>query len=280
MIVIVPCGGLGNLLFQHAAAWSHAREQGQEIAALGWYPDVCTVRPKFAEYSKLFKHVKILGKEGEYPYEPWPGSPSQLLYISRLSGERAVWAEQGIRYKAIPTEARILTGYFQSWKYFDKYRMDLRDLLRSNESEIFAEQQSRFTGGVCVHVRWGGDGLSKFTVSQPVCTKEYYLEAMKLFPGQKFLLFCEEPELVKDFAGPNVEIIHEPDPLKTLFLMSLCDHFIIANSSMSLMAYYMREHENARLVAPRNWFKPGGHDYDIGDIYRDNIVNNYNDFHP
>jgi len=268
MIVIVPCGGLGNLLFQHAAGWAHAKEQCQELAALGWYPDTWMDRPRFGQYSKLFQHVKILG-DGSAPYhEQWPGSPSQLQYVSQLSGERAVWSEQGMRYKPIREDARILTGYFQSWKYFDKYRLEIRDILRANESDIFTDQKYRFSGGVCVHVRWGGDGLSKFTVSQPSCTKEYYHEAMKLFPNNKFLLFCEEPDLVKDFAGPNVEIIHEPDPLKTLFLMSLCDHFIIANSTLSLMAYYMREHEDARLVAPKNWYKPGGHDYDISDILK------------
>lgn len=272
MIVIVPCGGLGNLLFQHAAAWVHAKEQNQDLAALGWYPDVCTVRPKFAEYSKLFQHVKILG-DGSAPYhEQWTGSPSQLQYVSRLSGESAIWTEKSHKYYPIHPNARILMGYFQSWKYFDKYRVDIRDLLRSNESEIFAEQKSRFSGGVCVHFRWGGDGLAKFTDIQPVCTKEYYHEAMKLFPNNKFLLFCEEPDLVKDFAGPNVEIVHEPDPLKTIFLMSLCDHFIIANSSMSLMAYYMREHEDAKLVAPKTWIHSTGPEHDINDIIKSGIL--------
>lgn len=262
MIVFVPCGGLGNLLFQHAAAWSHAREQGQELAALGWYPDVCTVRPKFAEYSQLFKHVKMLGKEGDYPYEPWPGSPSQLRYLALLSGETNVWEQ--IAGSPIPNDARILTGYFQSWKYFDKYRIEIRDLLRSNESEAWAEQKARFSGGVCMHVR-RGDYL-RLQDTHPVCPTSYYTEAMKLFPNNKFLLFCEEP--VDDIVGDNIEVINEPDPIRTLFLMSLCDGFIIANSTLSLMAYYMREQEGARLVAPKNWFGPKASEYDINDILK------------
>jgi hypothetical protein len=86
---------------------------------------------------------------------------------------------------------------------------------------------------------------------------------MKLFPNNKFLLFCEEP--VDDITG--VEIINEPDPLKTLFLMSLCDGFIIANSSLSLMAYYMREQEGAHLVAPKKWFGPNVQ-FDINEIIK------------
>jgi Glycosyl transferase family 11 len=250
MIVIVPCGGLGNLLFQHAAAWSFAKEQGQELGAIGWYPHPnipeYPAYKKFGEFSDLFKHVKM---------------------VTEARG--AEWSEPCFTYVPIPRDARVLNGYYQSWKYFDKYRIELRDLLRSNVPELWAEQKSRFSGGVCVHVRWGGDGRKLFAVNQTVLPKEYYLEAMKLFPNNKFLLFCEEPDLVADLTGPNVEVVHEPDPVKTLFLMSLCDHFIIANSTLSLSAYSMRENEDARLVAPRAWFAPGrGPAYDINDLIK------------
>jgi hypothetical protein len=265
MIVIVPCGGLGNLLFQHHAAWVHAKENGQELAALGWYPDTHIWRKKFGEYS-LFKHVKILGDSDSPYHEKWPGSPSQLRYVSQLSGEMAVWNEPGHKYTPIPSCARILNGYFQSWRYFDKYRIELRTLLRSNEPDIWAEQKARFSGGICVHVR-RGDYLQYQNV-HPICSNEYYINSMKLFPNNKFLLFCENPDDVKDLAGPNTEVVDEPDPLKTLFLMALCDHFIIANSSLSLMAYYMREQEDAKIISPSRWFGPGGPDFDINDIVK------------
>jgi hypothetical protein len=119
-----------------------------------------------------------------------------------------------------------------------------------------------------MHVR-RGDYL-RLQDTHPVCPTEYYTEAMKLFPNNKFLLFCEEP--VDDITGDSIEIIHEPDPLKTLFLMSLCDHFIIANSSMSLMAYYMREHEDAKLVAPKTWIHSTGPEHDINDIVKSGIL--------
>jgi hypothetical protein len=92
---------------------------------------------------------------------------------------------------------------------------------------------------------------------------------MKLFPNNKFLLFCEEQ--IDDIVGDNIEVVHEPDPLKSLFFMSLCDHFIIANSTMSLMAYYMREQEGAQLVAPRHWSRDVN--FKIDDLIRpsDNV---------
>jgi len=51
--------------------------------------------------------------------------------------------------------------------------------------------------------------------------------------------------------------------------MSLCDNFIIANSSLSLSAYLLRQNKKAKLVAPNNWFGP-----------KLNIKFNINDFIP
>ena len=265
-LVFLPSDGFGNLLFQHNAAYAFARERNLELYALGWYYDA---RPKFAEYHKLFKHVKILGNISDcYPSQEFFQDPQSWRINKAFTYfQGKVHLEPGHAYSPIPNDTRIMSGYFQSWKYFDKFRIEIRDLLRSNEIETWEAQKSRFSGGICVHFRWGGDSLTNFSVQQPVLTKEYYIEAMKLFPDSKCLFFCEDPELVRDFAGPNVEIIEEPDPMKTLFLMSICEHFIIANSTLSLMAYYMRENEKARIVAPKNWFKHKP-DYDINDVVK------------
>lgn len=64
----------------------------------------------------------------------------------------------------------------------------------------------------------------------------------------------------------TVHIEEEPDNFKALVLMSLCSHFVIANSSMSLNAFLLRSNEGARLYAPRAWFGQYGHAFKIEDI--------------
>ena len=268
-LVFTPSDGLGNLLFQHHAAYTFAKKQGLDLCAMGYYYDV---RPKFGEYKKLFAHVKILGDEktaektADYAQDP---TRARINNVIRLGVDpRTLYMEQGHQYFPIPAGARILSGYFQSWKYFDEFRTEIRDLLRSNESELWSRQKSKFHGGICVHVRRGGDAAGRPEI-HPLTSPSYYDRAMALFPGAKFLVFCEEPALIKDWpiwSGRNVEFVDEPGALATMFLMSCCDHFILANSSLSLNAYYLRDQETATVVAPSDWFGPAGPKLNIHDM--------------
>lgn len=261
-LVFIPSDGFGNLLFQHHAAYAYAKDNNLELCAIGYYYDT---RPKFYEYSKLFQHVKILGKQddghrsSEYFQDPqlW-----RIVNAMRVSGKTRVFVENG---NPIPPGVEILSGYFQSWTYFFKYRLEIRNLLRSNEKELWEKQRAKYKGGICVHVRWGGDGKLRPHI-HPITPKEYYKKAMNLFPGAKFLVFSEPDAGIEDWEewkGRDVEFVDEPDPLPTMFLMSLCEHFIIANSSLSLSAYYMRENEEAQLVVPSDWFGPAGPKFNL-----------------
>ena len=266
----VPCGGLGNLIFQHNAAYAFAKERGLKLCAPGYYPEW---RPQLHVYSNLFKHVNILGNASysqKHPQFNLDPDYFRAAAAADLSGEFRLYKEPSFTYSPIPDGARILQGYFQSWKYFDKFRIEIRDLFRKNENDLWMNQKSKFKGGICVHIRWGGDGLTEKVknVSPPV-PEAYYEKAMNKFKGSKFLVFCEEPDLVRDldiWNGRDVEIVNEPNPLATLFLMSCCDHFIIANSTLSLAAYYMRDQDSATITAPGNWFNSNVVDYDINDL--------------
>ena len=61
---------------------------------------------------------------------------------------------------------------------------------------------------------------------------------------------------------------------ETFLLMSFSDHFIIPNSSYSLMAYYFRKNNDAKIVIPNKWFGEKGPSYKMEDIIEinDNII--------
>lgn len=238
MITFRPCGGLGNLLFQHHAAYSFARDNKLKLSALGRYPEkrIC-----IADYYKLFSHVTILDSIGSIDYQ-----------------------EPSLKYSTIPSNARNIQGYFQSWKYFDKYRIEIRDLLRNNEKELFETQQNKYNDisqgkkTVCVHIRRGDYLESPGTY--PLMDESYYETAMSHFASHRFIVFCEDMHLVNHWdvwKKYDVHIVDEPSALGTFFLMSCCDHFIIANSSLSLAAYYGRTNEDALLIVPKHWYVPG-----------------------
>jgi len=292
-LIFVPTDGLGNLLFQHNAAYSFANENNLELCAPGWYYDRF---PKFGEYAKLFKHVKILGEESDgggrsgfnggtsaphmfHPPAEFSMDPERwrIMNALRFSADKTVYVERGHIYTPIPKEARVISGYFQSWRHFDKFRIEIRDLLFTNESELYSLKKEKYdilSGNkptVCVHIRRGD--YAKYPTIHPMCNEDYYKTSMNKFVGDyKFLVFAENIEDIRNWDIWSDRDVHfvddEPLALDTLFLMALCNNFIIANSSLSLMAYYMRQNEDARIIYPKNWFGPGGPRFNIEDIVK------------
>jgi hypothetical protein len=239
MLFFYAGGGLGNLLFEHHAAYAIARDTNRQLCTWAEY-ETADHRPCIGTYSKLFSHVK---------------------FVRRLPPPDFVEPVNDLRFTTVPDNVDCICGYFQSWKYFKKYQTELRDLLRSNESDTWRSQVERYTAikgdaprTVCLHVRLGdaiGNDIHHLT------PEEYYQNAMKVFPGQRFLVFSDSPDIAKrmEFTG-DVVFVDESDVVSTFFLMSLCDDFIIPNSTFSLMAFHMRENmKDARIHYTTKWHK-------------------------
>lgn len=253
-IFFYPGGGLGNLMFMHNAAYTLSREYGNvKIYTLENY-DENIERPCMKKYGNIFKHVN---------------------FVKRLPFPDHVEPYEDLTYKEIPKDTFCIQGYFQSWRYFDKYRTEIRDLFRNNEQEKWNLQLERYKNikkenqrTVCLHVRLGD------MIVNPVhlCMNEdYYKNSMKKFKGQKFLLFSDSPEIAKNmnFEG-EIEYIDEKDPVSAFFLMSLCDDFIIPNSTFSLMAYHMRENtKDACILYTEHWHKNDYFKLNMKDMIKD-----------
>lgn len=249
-ITFKPTGGLGNILFIHNAAYTYAKDNGLELCAIGDY-EHAEDRPPFSFYKKLFSHVKIVN-----------------------GFQHPVWTDPSCcQYTPIPVGMSSLTGFFQSYRYFQKYQWEIRDLLRENEREIWVEKVKKFANisdgrpTVCVHIRRGDYLQSPIHRCVP---EDYYINSLSKFKDHIFLVFSDTIDIAKEWDvwkdKTVIFIEDEPSALGTLFLMSLCHHFVIANSTLSLMAYYMRETKNATITAPSPWFDPGGPPVTMSDL--------------
>jgi len=146
--------------------------------------------------------------------------------------------------------------YFTDLKWFKKYERDIRVLFGDgiiNEGMIDA---------VAVHVRIGDFAREPQSLFHGQLWKTgYYEEAVKLFPGSKFMVFCAngDPENDKkdqDWCreyfknlGVSFEIANTGDGIKDLNLMARCRHQIIANSSFSWWAAYLNPNPDKIVVA-------------------------------
>jgi hypothetical protein len=272
-IVLCPAGGgLGNLLFQHNTVYALGKKYNCPIFIYIDYPDS---RPNIFAYKTLFNHIQFINNNG----------------LLQLSSNKTT-----IRYKDPAfifndilltidyNTVIIINGYFQSYKYFEPYISDIGDLLKKNETELYNKMQFKYNNikkhgksdfeTVCCHIR-RGDYLTSGTYYN-ILDDSYYKKGLEYFKDihkYKILIFAENINEIRNWniwENYNIHYIDdEPDPLPTLFLMSLCDHFIIANSSLSTNAYYINcnfGNDEQKIIAPLQWFGISGPECNINDI--------------
>jgi len=164
----------------------------------------------------------------------------------------------------------IISGYFQSYKYFDKYANSiLTDFkFKSHILEKCSKFISRYTNTVSVHIRRGD------YVKHPgywVVTTEYLQNALNYFSDHDytFLVFSDDIQWCKEIFPNEVIFIEGNNQFEDLCLMSLCEHNIISNSTFSWWGAFLNQNPNKKVVAPKNWFTSSK---SIDDLYPDNWI--------
>ncbi len=250
-------GGLGNQMFQLAAAYAHAQRVGARLV-LAAEKDEADGRPMYwATAFHRFQH-----------------------FLQRsVVVKPAHWEAAATVYSPLPRPSALglrLQGYFQSPKYFSEgvgsdASEELRRLfsphaevvkrIRKEHSELLAMKDRV----VVVHAR-RGDYL-KAVEHHGVLPLSYYRSGMEAMAATVkdpfFLLVCEEPlwwmdvlEELPLLQTHPFQILMESDEVVTMGLLQQFQHFVIANSSFSWWAAWLAN--AADVVAPRNWFGPAG----------------------
>tara|TARA_R110000822_G_scaffold50816_6_gene132483 strand:+ start:652 stop:2262 length:1611 start_codon:yes stop_codon:yes gene_type:complete len=204
------------------------------------------------------------------------------------------YKEPHFHYKKISyTKNMCLDGYFQSEKYFKNHRKKILEFFKISENDYnFIQQNFKdllIDTTVSLHIRRGDYTLPKYSSHHPVQTIEYYHEAMSHFSNNvNYLIFSDDIDWAKEnFSGDNFNFITQktiqgndvmdtldiskggyPDYIE-LYLMSLCDHNIIANSSFSWWGAWLNENPNKKVIAPKKWFGPA-----YGNINDTDIIPN------
>ncbi len=241
-------GQLGNQFFEIAAAYSLALDNDAEPL----FPDLAskTIDGIPTNYKKVFfrldatkpqQPIQVYYKEPDYSYNPLPFHPNMCLI-----------------------------GYFQSEKYFVKHKKkilelfapsaEIREYLEKKYGELLKNPKS-----VAVHMRFylREDPEQKI---YPTYGREYVEKAMMKFPEDSVYIVCSNSI---EWARKNLEgitrkiVFIEDEPYyHDLYLMSMCKHNIISNSSFSWWAAYLNPNPDKIVIAPPAWNTPGcGLDY-------------------
>lgn len=151
-----------------------------------------------------------------------------------------------------------IVGYFQSEKYFDSIKKDLKYEFKFKE-HIRDAVDSRYSYLkddylVSLHVRRGD--YVKLQDTHPLCTKEYYRNAIDFMPKDAKLLVISDDinwckENLQDMST-NIIYSENTSSYEDMYLMTKCKSNIIANSSFSWWGAWLADGD--LVVAPKQWF--------------------------
>jgi hypothetical protein len=237
-------GQFGNQLFQLGAAMSLAEKLGKRVL----FPD----------------DVQCHG---------WLKTKLRLADAKALRRCKQVfYGEPSFAYHAFPEDLRKhdrirLGGYFQSYKYIDPVKKELRDLFEGDPWLVSETDKAYAKLGllpdeptVAVHVRRGDYLL--YPRKHPVQDVAYYRTAMDIVNkgGRcRAVVFSDDIAWCKQHLGIPRAVYSEGNPaIVDMMLMMRMHHNIIANSSFSWFGAYLNDHEDKVVVAPRKWFGPDG----------------------
>lgn len=227
-------GRYGNQLFQVSATIAYALKHKMKYA--------------------IPSHGLNFGKKTDYKFPNQRDIQINNTYTQPTHG-----------YKEIPYFENVkLNGHFQSEKYFEDYRNEVRMELGFPKSRL---------DKCAIHVR-RGDYLHS-NGRFPVLPIEYYKNAiLEMLKREvtEFVIFSDDIEWCKDnFIGYGYQFYKTENECEDLKHMAEYKYMIIANSSYSLFASLINDKEC--VIAPSNerWFG-NGVNLDTSDLMPERFI--------
>lgn len=274
MVIVQLKGGLGNQMFQFASAFAIAKNNHAHLKLdLRFLKDKThkenfTLRDfELSIFSDNFSEIGIF----EVRSVLFISSVLRKFKLNLRGFHWSVFFEKYFNYDEMILSLKgnfYLIGYFQSEKYFHKYRSELLKVFKfrlplSGES-LNLSKDIKKENAVSIHIR-RGDYVNNAQVNSVhgVCSIEYYLEAVKLITERVsdpfFYVFSDDIDWVKEnlfLEHKTVFVSHNTgtNSYQDMELMSYCKHNIIANSSFSWWGAWLNENPGKTVIAPQKWF--------------------------
>lgn len=263
MITVTLNGGLGNQMFQYSLGRAL-----QDRLGVGLALDIGDLRGESSRDFRLnvtkFKADRVLsagriGRKMRFWQKPY--------FEKSFSYDSDVWG--------VANGARV-TGYWQSYRYFDGIRREIREELSpasfGHEFLATVEEIEATANSVGIHVRRGdyvsNSSANSFHGLVPV---SYYKGALERIIGTgiepNVFVFSDDP----GWVGENLilqcpfKVVDGLRDYEDLFALSHCNYQIIANSTFSWWSAYLRKEKEGGVYAPKKWFTNS--EIDTSDLF-------------
>lgn len=243
-------GEMGNNIFQLAATLAHAKEIGVDTEFIKW------------------RNCRV--SESERPLELPDMFDYSYNFVDSYSNNYSEYHHPDLlnifEYTEIPNQKFVLLrGYFQSEKYFENIKDDIKNKYFVPHKSVAESLQNKwlskydFSKSIAIHVRMGGDrpGISDWF---PRCPSEYYVDATNEILERdsdinNIFCFSDNIEWCKNnMESGDLTFIEGNNAVEDMFLMSYCKHNIIGNSSFSWWSAYLNKNPDKVVVVPDTWW--------------------------
>lgn len=271
MVAIELIGGLGNQMFQYAAAKALALHNNEDIVI----DNRLFANYELHQYSLNHFNVKAPFLKEDIIFNPTFSEKIKAF----ISGKKVFtkYEESDLTYDEKLFEAThrniYLKGYFQTEKYFLKFEDQIR-----NDFEITTPLSEKTTemikiieaeNSVSLHIR-RGDYVSNPDANavHGTCNLDYYTRAIatikEKIKNPTFFIFSDDINWAKENLKTEnetyfIDFTDASTNYEDIKLMSSCKHNIIANSSFSWWGAWLNRNRNKIVIAPKKWFNTDSH---------------------
>jgi Glycosyl transferase family 11 len=268
MLIIKLTGGLGNQLFQYAAAKALSTHLHTDFLLDDSFykkkknyrtPELYNfnVKEKLATTKQINFFVKNNWLYNRKKY--WLRHFTKNIYQEKFH----YFDKDFFKLKS-PV---LLDGYFQSELYFKNIEFEIRNCFQINpvlvENVALLANEIKHQNAVSVHIRRSDYLLPQFAKVHGVLPSSYYQKAIEQIkasqPNAVFYVFSDDIDWAKQNLTFNQsKVIFATEQTKTamedFYLMTQCTHNIIANSSFSWWAAWLNSNPKKMVIAPHIWF--------------------------
>lgn len=267
MIIVQIRGGLGNQFFTYALAYALSRKANMPIMLdKQLYQTFYKCRDFELEQfnidtQRILMSRSLGNNKLSFKIYNWIHDfKLKFIYKASVIEEKCQFEFQNISVES-GKNYYLSEGYWQNYKYFDKYREEIQELFtlknQSTLREKIEKNQILTDNTVAVHVRRGD---YKTFQGGKCLAVDYYKQAFrciteKLGDNLKFLVFTDDVEFCRENLGFLKNAVYFSDVMQVsdveeFAIMSMCRHFIIANSTFSWWAAYLSRQKNKVIIAP------------------------------
>lgn len=268
-------GGLGNQMFQYALAIAmdasgiptkisvndyllNKHYQGFEL--LTAFNVAIPIEDRFRIYVMNKVRPLFVGVNDSFSKKM-----IEKLFIRRPNIYKEV-QEFSYDEKVFEQESSFLVGTWQALKYFESQEVLIREVFNFTKPQdminIKLAEHIKSKNAVAVHVRRGNYLQPELAGSRMLNgALNYYREAFSIIretvKDPVFYIFSDDIHWAKEnFNEPSFNYVSHNKGANSyldMYLMTLCKHFIIANSAFSWWGAWLSEYEDKKVIMPTPW---------------------------